>query len=406
MPISRFLIITLGALYATQGLVGGMINIAMPIILRGNGVALDKIALLSLLWIPTIIKFVWSPQIDNQFSQITQKLNAAFAMQMSIIGLLLLSLFAQYHNDGKNGFIYFMLVLSALAVVVATQDIVIDALAVQSLASSQFGAASTMQIGGSYLGYLLGGGIFAWLVSISNLATAVAYIILFMLLAALLSARQKYHWRNSQLPVIKRERAVTLFNSLKQKPQLLAMLSVFILQASARFFMGIMLPFLIDSGLSVAATSLLSGSIVAISGLIGSLIGGYLYNQFKTSHLLFSAMLAYLLIQLGFLAAYKLEAHIIVMVILFLLFCVVLALSFVVVYAMMMRVARADSAGTDYTLMQCTDAICAMVFGLLAGVIAAHLSYTYNFIIGASLALFALIFVAKVMRANTLLNIE
>ncbi|HEY0253182.1 MAG TPA: hypothetical protein VGC41_16725, partial [Kofleriaceae bacterium] len=83
----------LGTLYFAQGLPFGFFSLALPVLLREQGVSLAKIGLVMLLNAPWALKFVWAPIVDRRYlPRIGRRRTWILAMQLA--GTLVLSAMA------------------------------------------------------------------------------------------------------------------------------------------------------------------------------------------------------------------------------------------------------------------------------------------------------------------------
>lgn len=167
-----------------------------------------------------------------------------------------------------------------------------------------------------------------------------------------------------------------------------------------------MLTYLVDRGFAVVEIGILSGVGVAIAGVVGALLGGLLLKRYQRLSMLKASLITYLALQLTYLLIESQAWHTKPLLAgVFLLFCTTMSLGFVVLYTIMMDWASPAQAGTDYSLLQCTDAFCALVFGLSAGWVTSRLGYGATFVITSGLA-FAGLLLAPRLYARALANGE
>ena len=376
------LLATLGGLYATQGLLSGLVHEGLPVLLRARGIGLDKIGLLSLLFLPSALKFLWASRIDRLTAgQPEQSLRwAAYFQLFLLLGVLVLTLLPL-----ESSLSAILLLLLILTVASVTQDIVVDGMAIQALPGAQRGLGNSMQIGGSYLGYILGGGMLVAAVGYLGWESGIRC------LAALVALCGLPAWW------LRRRRIVPVVPVVATTPSLKAawrrssirwgMATIISCQASLRWFTAIMLTYLVDRGFAVVEIGLLSGAGVATAGVVGALLGGILLKRYRRANMLKASLIAHLSLQLAYLLMESQGWHgKILLASVFLLFCTTMSLGFVVLYSIMMDWASPTQAGTDYSLLQCTDACCAVVFGLAAGWATSRLGYGATFIITSALA--------------------
>ncbi|MEC7120602.1 MAG: hypothetical protein VXW65_11975, partial [Pseudomonadota bacterium] len=122
-------------LYLAHALPLYFFNVAMPAILRTQGVDLRWIGMLSLLYLPWAFKFFWAPLVDRYFiPSLGRRRTWLVFTQLSVIaGVVVLALAGL--DYGLWPFILIGLWISTLA---ATQDIAIDGYAVEAFPTQQY----------------------------------------------------------------------------------------------------------------------------------------------------------------------------------------------------------------------------------------------------------------------------
>jgi len=384
------LLAAFGGLYASQGLLSGLTHEGLPVLLRAQGVGLDRIGLLSLLFLPTVIKFLWAARTDRLAgNEPGRRLRLANRLQ----GLLVLGILLAIALPPDSALSGLITLLAVLMLVLVTQDILTDGTAVLSLSPEQRPLGNIMQIGGSYLGYILGGGLWVALASRTDWTIATGYLALLLALCTL--PAWLLRWR--ALPLAPRELPDTSSPpSLRrawQRPQLRwGMACVLSFQAPVRWFTAIMLTYLVDRGFDPVQVGLLSSTGIAVAGILGACLGGLLLERVGRRRMVCASLLGYLLLQLGYLAMESQGATGKALLTgLFLAFCLSMAMGFVVLYSLMMDWASPAQPGTDYSLLQCTDALCALLLGLGATQFTHHFGYAAGFAVASGLALLGLL---------------
>jgi MFS transporter (putative signal transducer) len=285
-----------------------------------------------------------------------------------------------------------LLLLLALASV--TQDIATDGMAVQALEPGQRGLGNTLQIGGSYLGYILGGGLLVVMVHRCGWQAGMLYFTALLALCTLPALwLRKRRLQSATQGTAQAPSTTPRLSRAWRRPELRwGMATVIAFQAPVRWFTGVMLPHLVDRGFAAGEAGLLSGAGMALAGITGALLGGWLLRRRGRNALIRTCQALYLALLLAYLLTEASGGQPrALLAALFLAFCTAMALGFVVLYTAMMDWASPSQAGTDYSLLQCTDAWCALVFGLTAATATHHLGYGASFAAAAILALAGLL---------------
>ncbi|MBL3566204.1 MFS transporter, partial [Rhodovulum sulfidophilum] len=174
--------LALVGLYAAQSITGSMVQSALPVVLRDAGVGLDRIGLLSLLFIPWVLKVFWSPLVDR-FA--TPRRWILTCQGLLCLCFLVGAAFAPERHLGA-----LLPVVFAMAVLAATQDIATDAAGVHATTRRTRSLASGASTVGGYAGFLIGGGLWLWIYArlgweISMIFLAVAMLLLTLPVRAL-----------------------------------------------------------------------------------------------------------------------------------------------------------------------------------------------------------------------------
>jgi len=148
-------LLLLGSLYLAQGLPFGFFTVALPVLLREQGMSLPLIGLTHLLSLPWALKFAWAPFVDGVHAPRLGRRRAVI-VPLQLASSAVLAALALAATPGA----VWPLAVAVLLVNVcaATQDIATDALAVEVLGVHERGLGNGLQVGGYRTGMILGGG--------------------------------------------------------------------------------------------------------------------------------------------------------------------------------------------------------------------------------------------------------
>ena len=144
----------LSVLYFSQGLPFGFQATALPTYLRASGLSLTGIGFLSALALPWVAKPIWAPLVDRWGRRRTWI--AAMQSMMAITAAT-----AAFVDPRTDLGVLLALVFS-LNVFAATQDVAVDALAIDLLGPGDLGSGNAAQVVGYKVGMLTGGGLLVW----------------------------------------------------------------------------------------------------------------------------------------------------------------------------------------------------------------------------------------------------
>ena len=146
----------LASTYITQYIGVAFILSAAVAILRQQGVALDKLALLNLAILPLMGKVFYAPLIDKYKLKLQGKYRswliiaqASMALLLAIAGSL----------DFQHQFTWIIVILALYAFSMSVQDVAIDGLSCKLFAPEARKLASSIQFSGNLLGNIIGGGL-------------------------------------------------------------------------------------------------------------------------------------------------------------------------------------------------------------------------------------------------------
>ncbi|MEM6537353.1 MAG: MFS transporter [Pseudomonadota bacterium] len=152
----RAVLFTVGALYATQYIPLIFAITALPVVLRLEGQSATSIGIIQLVALPYIFKFLWSPLIDKYAPKRDHyKSWIRILSAVHVAALVLLSTL-----DPSGSIIPLMAILFLATLSVSTQDIAVDALTIRLLRKSDRALGASFQSAGSYIGAIVGAGLF------------------------------------------------------------------------------------------------------------------------------------------------------------------------------------------------------------------------------------------------------
>jgi MFS transporter (putative signal transducer) len=391
---ARVLVVIAG-IYTTQSVIGAMTFHGVPSVLRTAGAGLDIIGMVYLLMLPWALKFLWSPAIERYrlpASGARRSRHIIVAGQIiaiaTIFGLALVT-------PGEGAMLLFA-ALAFAAIVTATVDIACDGFAVQQLKESVRGWGNVMQVGGGYIGAMLGGGLFLVLIPPFGWSIAVVAMVVLLIVLTLPAVLTPEPRGNAAEQAAHRPSLADAFS----RPAIrMGLLIVVIYQAGLRVGMGMTGPFAIDRGFDLTMLGYVSGIFGTIASLIGTLLAGFAIRRFGADRLLLPLVLAQAVLFTGFaLVSLMAQAPLAAIMALLIAKAVILGAVFVTLYTAMMGWSSLRQAGVDFTLFQCADAAIAALAGLGGGVLAQALGYRATFALAAACALIAAILLPFLLR--------
>lgn len=385
------------SLYWAQGLPVGFMTHALPVILRSEGLSLAQIGGFGLLMLPWSLKVLWAPWVDRSGHYRAWIIPTQLG---SVLLLLVLAFFPPQALVEPHYLWVFFLLLLSINTLGATQDIASDGLAVNQLSRSQQQWGNTLQVIGSRLGFIVGGGAVLWCLDIYS------WQITFMLLAGLVML--------NTLPILcyppRQQRCAqavsTAFSWAKLKqnlayfyatPELKAWLWVLLSFKLADGFSGpVLKPLMVDLGLSLQQIGLYITMLGAVAALIGAGLGGLClkYCSRGRALLLFSLAKVLSLWAYAQLAAAYTQGRTIETWVIYSVNAAEDAVSsmlLVVMLTLVMQYSRPSTAGTDFTLQVALMATVSGGLYSVSGLLAQHWGYAHYLYAVVGVAVLSLI---------------
>jgi PAT family beta-lactamase induction signal transducer AmpG len=245
----------------------------------------SAIGLFAAVALPYACKFLWAPLVDGMsvplLSRVLGRRRSWMVLMQCLLALAITGM-------GLSNPAQMLLITAVMALVVsflsATQDIVIDAYRIESLAEEQQGAGAACLTFGYRVGMLISG---AGALALSDaLGWSMTYTVMgaVMLMAMLvtLAAREEKEEIHSEVPQslslieIIRVRVIAPFADFMTRRHWLAVLVLVLVYKLGDAFMGIMFnPFLLDLGFTKTQIA----TIVKLYGLTATIIGAFMGGQ-------------------------------------------------------------------------------------------------------------------------------
>lgn len=375
----------IAGIYVAQSLVSGLALQSIPAVLRSTGAELDKIGLLYIVLVPWSLKFLWAPWLErirlagarNRSREIILAGQWAVALVIAAIALI-----------GIGDFRFLLAALAIATLAAATIDIACDGFAVEQLAANSRGWGNTAQVGGSYIGFMIGGGAYLWLVAQSDFRTATLLIAAALVVLSLPFAFLGLDRAPS--PRLSEAHTPSLRFALQRREVRFGILLVMLAGIGPRATASLLGPYLIDKGLDLGTLGILNGSAAIGAGLAGTLLGGMLVQGVGAGRATLIAIVLHASVLAVLMCLVQVDqATLVLLVGVQVALTISMAIGFVAAYALLMGASSLRQAGVDFTLFQCADAAVAAMGGMMGGMVAHAIGYANAFSLAAGCALLA-----------------
>lgn len=382
----------IAGIYISQTIITALTTQALPSLLRSEGASLTVAGLTALLWAPWGIRFLWAPWMERmrlpprRLERRSRTLLLAGQWVMAAI-LVMMGLLASATGHVSLGSFAVWLLAGLLlaAVVSASTDVVCDGFTVEQLAGQRRGWGNVVQVGGSYVGAMLGAGGFLLVAGKAGWPTALAAAGLTIVLLGLPMLLLREPPRDQALAGDHRP---GLLYALRRPQVQTGLLLMLLSSVGMRLTLGMFGPLILDRGMSLEQVGWLFSSLHIGAGLTGAVLGGVLVR----SALGWRAVWIAVGLKAGVLLALTLTApaaSLTVLTILAGLTFAVLSCVWVALYSALMNLTSPLQAGVDFTVFQSADALLAMAGGVAGGWLTEHLGYHFCFGLASALSVIA-----------------
>lgn len=361
-------------LYAGEGAPIGFIWWALPTLLRKEGIEVATItSLTAVLVLPWVFKFLWAPLIDtfrtDKWGLKQWIISSQLIMGFSFIPVLFI--------DPLSHFNLFAVLLFIHAFFAATQDVSIDALAINYVSRNERGKINGFMQAGMLTGRSIFGGGSILLVEIAGWNFIIILMITFIWSSLILV----YFVKEPELvkKTSFKDFKITFTEAFRRKNTWLGI--VFALTSAASFeAAGVLLgPYLVDIKVSQELIGIFFGVFAVIAMAGGSIAGGKISDKTgrKKSLVLFLSGVAFIIL---ILALYDNTINTVLLMVHLTLLYLFIGLFTSASYAFFMDLTDPKLGGTQFSTFMAATNGCESWSGLAGGEITSKFSYAAAFI--------------------------
>lgn len=393
----------LASLYITQYIGIAFILSAATAILRQQGVALDKLALLNLAVLPMAGKVIYAPIIDRYTLSIQGQYRGWLLIAQTGMTLLLI---ISGLIDFKQQFNLLLLIFAAYVLLMSIQDVAVDGLSCKLFNIKTRQLANSIQFSGNLMGNVMGGGIILMLYPWLNWQGSLWFL-------ASLTCVCIYQLTRFNEPqqLVKGNSNDGLKSSLKSelKPFIRHhkhwFILLFLYPIGSTVGFALLNPLLVDSGWALDKIGFVSKIYGSIIGLFSAAIAAPLMTWIGREKALISlitaqafALMMMIPLALGhtqqWLVYSAVTAH----------FCCFPALLVVTSTLMMDKAAETSYKATFFTLQFSFASVFGFTYSALSMTLATQIGYSLVVIIGSGLTLIIALLSHLILLQNNSLN--
>ena len=366
----------IAVLYFAEGLPFGIAYDVWPVFFRVHGVSLREIGLMSLLSLPWTWKMLWAPMVDRYGTR-QQWISGALCV-LAIASFTFLPL------DASDPGLWMWVLLFAFTTASATQDIAIDAYAVDVATPEETGAINGVRVSAARVALLAGGGGCVTLAGFTGwqpiwLGLGGGFIALAA--AAFVSPRVT-------LDAAARRHAFRPVLRWAMRWQMVPVVFFVLLYKVGDSTLGRMVkPFWVDRGYSLAEIGLISVTLGVVLTILGALVGGWFTTRYGIFKGLLWLGITQLVSNLGYVAVAGLDLPRESIYVASMVESFTQGLGTAAFLSFLMNLCDREHAATQYALLSALFALTRDVAGAFSGIGVEELGYTIYFAVTTGLAL-------------------
>jgi PAT family beta-lactamase induction signal transducer AmpG len=285
----RKVLFWISVLYFAEGLPFGIAYDVWPVFFRVHGVELWEIGMMSLLSLPWTWKLLWAPLVDRWGSRQHWITAALF-----VLGATTLAIVPQ---DASNPSWMMWSLLLLFTTASATQDIAIDAYAVDVSTPKTVGSINGTRVSAARVALFVGGGGFL------ILADYTGWNILWVALAVTFFALALVTWMSPRVPLdtsARRDAIQPVLSWVFQWQMVPVLLFVLLFKVGDSTLGRMVKPFWVDRGYSLKEIGAISVTLGVVLTILGALAGGWIVNRIGIFRSLLWLGLAQMVSNLGY----------------------------------------------------------------------------------------------------------
>lgn len=269
---------TFFTLYIAQSIPMSFFATALPILMRQGEYSLTAIALLKLIKLPWILKFLWSPLVDSKTDTLRDYKRWIFGSE--IIYAVIIFAVAMLNIETNFTFIIILVIMAFISS--ATQDIATDAMAVRAFERKDSSLINSVQSMGAFTGSMIGGGFLLLLFKETGWGNLLPWIAIFVLIALIPLWKNRFlHLRERHNTQKAKPKDMFLF--FKQKNIWRQVVFLVFFYAGLIGILSSLSPFLVDLGYEMNEIGAMVGIFGVFTGIMCSFLTGIFIQKIGKS---------------------------------------------------------------------------------------------------------------------------
>ena len=260
---------TFFSLYIAQSIPMSFFATALPVLMRQGNYSLFAIALLKLIKLPWIVKFLWSPLVDSRTDTTRQYKRWILGAEIVYAAII----FVVAMLDIQTDFSLIILLILLAFIASATQDIATDAMAARAFERKDSSLLNSIQSMGSFTGSMVGGGFLLLLFHRMGWSKMLPWVAVFVLIALIpLVVNKQIQLRERKNTKKASPKDMLLFFTQKGIWRQIVFLVLF--YAGLIGILSSLSPFLVDKGYNIKEIGAMVGIFGVSTGIFFSFVSG------------------------------------------------------------------------------------------------------------------------------------
>jgi PAT family beta-lactamase induction signal transducer AmpG len=378
----------ISVLYVAEALPFGVAYDVWPVYFRVHGVSLREIGLMSLLSLPWTWKLVWAPLVDRYGAR-----QHWITVCLAVLGAVTLAIVPQ---DASSPTLMMWCLLFAFTTASATQDIAIDAYAVDVATPADVGTINGTRVSAGRVGLLLSGG------GMIFLAEFLDWSLIWVILAVMFFGLSVAAWFSPRVPLdesARRQSLKPVFRWLFRWEMAAVIMFVPLYKLGDSTLGRMVKPFWVDRGYSMAEIGTISVTLGVVLTIAGALVGGWFVNRFGIFWALLWLGLTQLVSNLGYVAVAAIALPRESIYVASIVESFTQGLGTAAFLSFLMSLCDKEHAATQYAILTALFAVTRDIGGAFTGIGVEALGYATYFAVTTALALPGLALLPFVRRS-------
>jgi PAT family beta-lactamase induction signal transducer AmpG len=366
----------ISVLYFAEAMPFGVAYDVWPVYFRVHGVSLGEIGLMSLLSLPWTLKLLWAPLVDRYGAR-----QHWITVCLAALGATTLAIMPQ---DASQPSLLLWGLLFLFTAASATQDIAIDAYAVDVATPQDVGSINGTRVSAGRVGLLVSGGGMIFLAEYSGwkpIWIALAAMFFVLAIAAWISPRVSLD------ESARRHALAPVFQWLFRWEMVPVILFVPLYKLGDSTLGRMVKPFWVDRGYSLAEIGTISVTLGVVLTIAGALTGGWFVNRYGIFRALLWLGIMQLVSNLGYVAVAAVDLPRESIYVASIIESFTQGLGTAAYLSFLMNLCDREHAATQYAILTALMAVTRDIGGAFTGIGVEALGYAAYFAVTTALAL-------------------